>query len=240
MYGYGYNPYMMAMDPTYLLVIVGVILCMLAQARVKSTFATYSKVRSMGQMTGAQVARQILNYKGLYDVQVLHVSGSLTDHYDPVKRTVSLSDSVYSSMSVAAISVAAHECGHAIQHAKAYAPLKIRSALVPVANIGASVSWPLILIGIVMGGSSVLVNIGVWMFTIVVLFHLVTLPVEFDASKRGLGLLYDAGILYGEENRYAKAVLGAAALTYVASAASMALQLLRLLLITQRYRGRRD
>ena len=147
-----------------------------------------------------------------------------------------MSDSVYGSNSVAAVSVAAHECGHAIQHQENYAPLKIRAALVPVANFGAGISWPLIIIGILLGGSSLLINIGIWLFVAVVAFHLVTLPVELNASSRALKIMESSGILHGDENRYAKEVLGAAALTYVAGAASMILQLLRLLILTRGFR----
>lgn len=227
---------MMYFDPTYLLVIIGLILSMVASARVKSTFAKYSKVRTMNGATGLETAQRILHQAGIYDVQVVRVSGSLTDHYDPTTKTVRLSDTVYGQTSVSAVSVAAHECGHAIQDQKGYMPLRIRAALVPVTNFGASLSWPLIIIGILLGGIPVLINIGVWMFIAVVAFHFVTLPVEFNASSRGLRILEESGILHGEENNYAKKVLGAAALTYVASAAAMALQLLRLLMIANRYR----
>ena len=167
---------------------------------------------------------------------IARISGDLTDHYDPSSKTLRLSDSVYGSNSVAAVSVAAHECGHAIQHQENYAPLKIRAALVPVANFGAGISWPLIIIGILLGGSSLLINIGIWLFVAVVAFHLVTLPVELNASSRALKIMESSGILHGDENRYAKEVLGAAALTYVASAASMILQLLRLLILTRGFR----
>ena len=167
---------------------------------------------------------------------IARISGDLTDHYDPSSKTLRLSDSVYGSNSVAAVSVAAHECGHAIQHQENYAPLKIRAALVPVANFGAGISWPLIIIGILLGGSSLLINIGIWLFVAVVAFHLVTLPVELNASSRALKIMESSGILHGDENRYAKEVLGAAALTYVAGAASMILQLLRLLILTRSFR----
>ena len=167
---------------------------------------------------------------------IARISGDLTDHYDPSSKTLRLSDSVYGSNSVAAVSVAAHECGHAIQHQENYAPLKIRAALVPVANFGAGISWPLIIIGILLGGSSLLINIGIWLFVAVVAFHLVTLPVELNASSRALKIMESSGVLHGDENRYAKEVLGAAALTYVASAASMILQLLRLLILTRGFR----
>lgn len=228
--------YPMFFDPTYILVIIGVLLSLGASAKVKSTFARYSQVRSMSGMTGAQTAERILHQAGIYDVGIARISGDLTDHYDPTSKTLRLSDTVYGATSVAAISVAAHECGHAIQDQKNYAPLRIRAALVPVTNFGAAISWPLILIGIIMGGSQLLINIGIWLFVAVVAFHFVTLPVEFNASARALRIMDESGILHGDENRYAKSVLTAAALTYVASAASMVLQLLRLLILTRGYR----
>ena len=174
---------------------------------------------------------------GIYDVTIQHVSGELTDHYDPRNKTLNLSDSVYGSTSVAAVGVAAHECGHAIQHDRGYAALKFRSALAPVANIGANISWPLILVGLLLGGSGVLIRIGILMFSLAVLFQLVTLPVEFNASNRAMNLLSETGILYQEELAKTKKVLNAAALTYVAAAASSILQLLRLVLLYGRRRN---
>ena len=231
---YGYPFYF---DWTYFLVIIGVILSLWASARVKSSFARYSQVRSMRGLTGAQVAEQILHQSGIYDVTVTHIKGNLNDHYDPRNKTLALSDPVYGSTSIAALSVAAHECGHAIQHHTGYAPLNFRSKLVPVANLGSALSWPLILLGLVFGTGQTLISVGILLFCAVVLFHLVTLPVEFNASARGLGILQEQNLLYEDENRGAKKVLKAAALTYVASAAGMILQLLRLLLLT---RGRRN
>lgn len=233
MYGWYY-------DPTVILVFAGLILTMIASAGVKSTFAKYSRVRCMAGYTGAQAAQEVLNRSGIYDVRIERVAGELTDHYDPRSKVLRLSDSTYASDSVAAVCVAAHECGHAIQHQNNYVPLKIRGALVPIANFGAGISWPLIVIGILMGGSSLLINIGIWMFVAVVAFHLVTLPVEFNASSRALKIMESSGILHGDENRYAKEVLGAAALTYVAGAASMILQLLRLLILTGAFRRNDD
>ena len=189
-------------------------------------------------MTGAEAARQLLNSQGIYDVQIRQVAGSLTDHYDPRTKTVNLSESVYGSTSVAAIGVAAHECGHAMQDASEYVPLRLRGSMVPVVNIGAQLSWPMILIGVLVGGmGSPIVSLGILLFSLSVLFQLVTLPVEFNASARAVRLLDSTGILRGEEVGYTKQVLGAAALTYVASAAAQILQLLRLLILT---RGRRD
>lgn len=221
-------------DRTYILVLIGVVLCMLASSRVNSVFRKYDRVRSHTGMTGREAAERILRANGIYDVQVQHVSGRLTDHYDPRNKILRLSDSTYASASVAAIGVAAHECGHAVQHANGYLPLQIRGALVPVANFGATLAWPLILIGMFMNDqtAALLINGGILLFSGAVLFQLVTLPVEFNASNRAVRALANSGMLYEEEVRQTKAVLGAAALTYVASAASMILQLLRLLLIT--------
>ncbi len=220
-------------DNTYYLVVIGAIICMIASARVKSTYNKYSKYRSMSGMTGAQAAERILNSAGIYDVEIRHISGSLTDNYNPGNKTLNLSDSVYSSTSVAAVGVAAHECGHAIQHQKSYAPLAVRSAIVPVANIGSTLAWPLILIGLFFGRStgSFLISLGILCFSFAVLFQLVTLPVEFNASRRAMTLLETQGILGQEELKYTGKVLRAAALTYVAGAAAAILQLLRLVLL---------
>lgn len=225
-------------DPTYILVVIGAVICMIASARVKGTFNKYSQLRSMSGMNGAQVAQRVLQAAGIYDVQVRHVSGSLTDHYDPRTKTVNLSDPVYNATSVAALGVAAHECGHAIQHAKSYAPLSIRSALVPIANFGSMLAWPVILIGLLFytRSSGLIIDIGILLFSAAVLFQLVTLPVEFDASRRALVMLRTQGILADDELRYTRRVLKSAALTYVASAAAAILQLLRIILITN---GRR-
>ena len=191
----------------------------------------------MTGMTGAEAAQRLLNSQGIYDVTVRRVPGSLSDHYDPRTKTVNLSDDVYSSTSVAAIGVAAHECGHAIQHAVGYAPLNFRSALVPIANFGSQISWPLILIGILIGGfGSPIVQLGIILFSLAVLFQLVTLPVEFNASSRAVRLLDSTGILSGNEVDGTRRVLGAAALTYVAAAAGSILQLLRLIIL---FGGRR-
>ncbi|RHL29658.1 peptidase [Agathobacter rectalis] len=225
-------------DPTYILVVIGAVICMIASARVKGTFNKYSQLRSMSGMNGAQVAQRVLQAAGIYDVQVRHVSGSLTDHYDPRTKTVNLSDPVYNATSVAALGVAAHECGHAIQHAKSYAPLSIRSALVPIANFGSMLAWPVILIGLLFNtrSSGLIIDIGILLFSAAVLFQLVTLPVEFDASRRALVMLRTQGILSDDELKYTRKVLKSAALTYVASAAAAILQLLRIILITN---GRR-
>ena len=241
MYGYGmgygmrYGYY--GFDWTIVLVLIGALISLWAQGRVTSTFNKYSKVRSRTGMTGADAAMRLLRAQGIYDVSVRPVSGNLTDHYDPRTKVVNLSESVYYATSVAAIGVAAHECGHAMQHNEGYAPLNFRSALVPVVNFGSKLSWPLILLGVLFGGvGSTLCQVGILTFTLVVLFQLVTLPVEFNASKRAVKLLDSQGILAGDEVQGTKKVLGAAALTYVAAAASTILQLLRLIIL---YGGRR-
>ena len=229
-YGYGYG-----YDWTFLLIIIGVVISMAASAKMKTAFSRYSRVGSASGMSGAETAMRILQSQGLYDVQVRHVAGTLTDHYDPRNRTVNLSDAVYGSSSIAAVGVAAHECGHAVQHATGYSLLNLRTAMVPVVNLGSQLSWPMILIGVMFGGTS-LVNIGILLFTVCVAFQLVTLPVEYNASSRALKLLESNGILRDSEIGQTKTVLGAAALTYVAGAAGSILQLLRLMAI---FGGRR-
>ena len=221
-------------DPTYVLVLIGVVLSLLASARVKSTFNKYSRMHNSRGITGAQAAQQVLYSAGINDVRIERVAGNLTDHYDPRSKVLRLSDSVYGSTSVAAVGVAAHECGHAIQHAKGYAPLQFRNVLVPVANFGAQIAWPLILIGLVITSrsSSFLIDAGIIAFSLSVLFQIVTLPVEFNASNRAIRCIADTGMMYGDEIVAAKRVLGAAALTYVAGAAASILQLLRLILLT--------
>ena len=219
-------------DSTYILVLIGVVISMIASAKLNSTYQRYSSVRSMCGLTGAEVAPKLVNNQGIYDVTVRRVAGNLTDHYDPRTKTVNLSDSVYGSTSIAAIGVAAHECGHAMQDASDYSPLRIRAALVPAANLGSSLAWPLILIGLLLGGGgSTLAGIGILLFSLAVLFQLVTLPVEYNASHRAVTLLDSTGILSGQEVGQTRSVLSAAALTYVAAAAASILQLLRLLMI---------
>ena len=231
--------YPMYIDPTYILVLIGVIICMVASAKMNSTFNRYSRVRNHSGITGREAAEQILHRSGIYDVRVEHVSGNLTDHYDPKNKVLRLSDATYNSTSVAALGVAAHECGHAVQHATGYVPLKIRGSLVPVANFGSSIAWPLIIIGLFIGGnsSSLLINLGILAFSLAVLFQIVTLPVEFNASNRAVRILGSSGMLYEDEVKDTRKVLTAAALTYVAGATSAILQLLRIILLTG---GRRD
>ncbi len=225
-------------DWTYFLVLIGAAICMIASANVKSTYQRFSTQRSMTNMTGAQVAERLLRNAGLQDVRVGQVRGELSDHYNPATKMVNLSDSVYGSTSVAAIGVAAHECGHAIQHAKGYFPLKFRTWFVPVANFGSKLAWPLILIGLFINSQSsqMIINAGIFLFSFAVIFQLITLPVEFNASNRALRLLEEQGILSQQELPYTRKVLGAAALTYVASAAASILQLLRIIML---FGGRR-
>lgn len=234
-------PFYMYYDPTYILVLIGVILSLFASARVKSTFNKYSQMRNSRGMTGVQAAEQVLHGAGIYDVRIERVAGNLTDHYDPRSKVLRLSDTVYGQTSVAAVGVAAHECGHAIQHAKGYGPLKFRNTLVPVANLGAKIAWPLILIGLLINSESswFIMQAGIIAFSLAVLFQLVTLPVEFNASNRAIRVLADRGMMFGEEIVAAKKVLNAAALTYVAGAAASILQLLRLIILTGG-RRRRD
>lgn len=226
--------YPMYFDPTYVLVLIGVVICMIASAKMNSTFNKYSRVRSHSGMTGREAAETILRRAGIYDVRVERISGNLTDHYDPRGKVLRLSDATYGQTSVAAVGVAAHECGHAIQHQVGYAPLQIRGALVPAANFGSTIAWPLILLGLFFNSqmSQVLLNLGILAFSLAVLFQIVTLPVEFNASSRALKMLESTGILSHEENKGAKKVLTAAALTYVAALASSILQLLRLIILS--------
>ncbi|MBQ4529465.1 MAG: zinc metallopeptidase [Lachnospiraceae bacterium] len=232
-----FGGYFYYFDPTYILILIGVVLSLFASAKMKSTFAKYSKVRSYTGMTGAQAAERLLQAEGIYDVRVEHISGNLTDHYDPKGKVLRLSDTVYQSTSVAALGVAAHECGHAIQHKEGYAPLKIRGSMVPAVNIGAQISWPLIFVGIIFSSLDFLIQFGIILFSLTVLFQLVTLPVEFNASRRALAALERNHILQEVEIKSTRKVLTAAALTYVAAAAASILQLLRLLIL---FGGRRD
>lgn len=232
---YGYYGY----DWTMILVAAGAVLCMLASMHVNTTYTRYSRMAAACGLTGADVARLILERNGVTDVQVQHVSGNLTDHYDPSKQVVNLSDAVYGSRSVAALGVAAHECGHVMQHEEGYTPLQFRTALVPIANFGSNAGIWIVLLSLILGLSSTLTTIGIVLFSMGVLFQLVTLPVEFNASHRALVMLEQYGVLGTDENRKARAVLRAAALTYVAAAASSILQLLRLVLLSNR-RNRND
>lgn len=227
---------MLFYDATYILVLIGALLSMWASARVNTTYRKYAKVRSMSGLTGAEAARRILNGAGIYQVRIEHISGNLTDHYDPREKVLRLSDAVYGSSSVAAIGVAAHECGHAIQDDQSYAPLRFRGAFVPVANIGTKAALPIILLGLFFGSSGLLIEIGLLCFACGTLFQLITLPVEFNASARAVDILGNTHMLSGEELKHTRKVLSAAAMTYVAAAAASILSLLRLLLL---FGGRR-
>ena len=226
----------MYFDYTYILVIIGVIITMIASSKLKTTYAKYAKIPASSGMTGAQVAKRILEANGIYGVVVQEVSGNLTDHYDPSKKVVNLSHDIFAGTSIASLGVAAHECGHAIQDNIEYFPLRLRHALVPVANIGSTLAWPMIIFGIILGeGAKIggtLVTIGVLAYSLAVLFQIVTLPVEYNASDRAREQLYQLGIVTEEEKAGVKKVLSAAALTYVASAAAALLQLFRIILLT--------
>lgn len=230
-YGYGAPMYYYGFDPTYILVLIAAVFSLWASAKVHSTYNKYAQVRSMQGITAAEAAQRILYYAGLSDVCVEHVRGNLTDHYDPRSRVLRLSDSTYASTSVAAIGVAAHECGHAIQDKEGYMPLKLRSTLVPAANLGSHLGIPIIILGVILGSNQLLIHIGIWVFSLAVLFQFVTLPVEFNASTRAVRILEDRGILGEQEIPMCKKVLSAAAMTYVAAATASIMQLLRLVLL---------
>ncbi|MFD1899882.1 zinc metallopeptidase [Enterococcus termitis] len=218
-------------DPTYILVIAGLLISMAASAYVNTTFRKYDKVQSRNNITGTRAAQYILQTEHINDVGVQQISGDLTDNYNSGNKMLSLSEATAQSVSVAAIGVAAHECGHAVQDHKGYSPLKIRAAIVPIANIGSSLSFPIILIGVLLSWNQTLINVGIFAFSLALLFQLVTLPVEFNASRRALKILSDGNILTAEEVPMARKVLFAAALTYVAAALSTFLQLLRLVIL---------
>ncbi len=227
-YGYFY-------DWTYFLVLIGAVISMIASSKVKSTYAKYGKVGSHGGMTATEAARTILDNAGLRHVRIERIAGDLTDHYSPKEMILRLSDTTINSTSIAAIGVAAHECGHAIQHAEHYAPLSIRNAIVPVVNLGSKLSWPMILLGVLFGFTGFL-DLGILLFSLSLIFQLITLPVEFNASSRALQILDHSNMLYDEELRGAKKVLSAAAMTYVAAAIATLLSLLRLIIL---FGGRR-
>ena len=226
-----------------ILVLPAVILSLWASSNVNSTFQKYSKQASTRRMTGREAAERVLRANGIYDVRIEHISGNLNDHYDPKAKVIRLSDAVYDNISTAAIGVAAHEAGHAVQHAQNYAPVKIRTAIVPVTSIGAKIAMPLIIIGVIFASLgeifSTIALIGVAAFSVCVVFQLVTLPTEFNASRRALVAIEQCGILSSDELEGSKKVLRAAALTYVAALAVTLMQFLRLLLIVSGSRGRR-
>lgn len=219
---------------SYFLVIISFLVALLASFNVKHTYNKYSQVMSRRGYTADQIARMILDQNGLHNVQVERVSGNLTDHFDPNSNVIRLSDSVYGKSSVAAIGVAAHECGHAIQYAEEYSPMKVRAAIIPITNIGSTLAYPLVLLGIILGGIQPLITIGIWLFVAVVVFQLVTLPVEFNASGRALKTLEQSGYLDEDELGQSRSVLIAAALTYVAALFTAVAQLIRLIAISNR------
>lgn len=218
-------------DWTYILVLIGVVICLAASANVKAVMRKYSEVYNSTGLTGAEAARRILNNEGLYNVQIECLSSDDGDHYDPRTNTVRLSYGNFNGASVTAVGVAAHECGHAIQHAKGYTPLTIRSSMVPVVNIGSRLGIPIILLGVLLSYNETLIQIGILAFSLSLLFQLVTLPVEFNASRRAVAVIDQYGLMSVQENKGCRKVLFAAALTYVASVAASALQVLRLVLL---------
>ena len=223
-------------DYTYLiLVLPAMIIALFAQFRVKSAFSRYSQERCVSGLTGAETARRILELNGIYDIRIEHIAGDLTDHYSPNEKVIRLSDSVYNVQSIAAVGVAAHECGHAVQYAVGYAPIKLRNAIIPVTNIGSTLSFPILLVGLILNFQP-LVLVGIALFSIVTLFQLLTLPVEFDASRRALKTIDERGMLTPEEYTGAKKVLSAAAMTYVAALLTSLAQLLRLMILFGRRR----
>ena len=228
---YGYGTFYNFLDPTFLLVIAGLVISGLASAYVNSTFRKYDEFRSSKGVTGTQAAEYILRSQGITDVGVQQIAGNLTDNYNSGNKLLSLSEATAQSTSVAAIGVAAHECGHAVQDAKNYFPLKLRAAIVPVANIGSTLSFPLIMLGVIMSWNQTLINVGILAFSLALVFQLVSLPVEFDASRRALSILREGNMLAEDELAAARKVLMAAALTYVAAALATFLQLLRLVLL---------
>lgn len=229
---------MLYFDSTYLVVIPAIIFALIAQLMVKSSFNKYSKVKNEYGYTARDVARRILDDNGLHNVSIEHISGNLTDHFDPSSNVIRLSDTVYSSTSVAAIGVAAHEVGHAIQHAQGYSPIKIRQAIIPVTRIGSNLAVPLVIVGMIFSALEWLIPVGIFLYTGVVFFQAVTLPVEFNASSRALKTLESNNILQPGEIKMSRKVLTAAAMTYVAAMFSSLMSLLRLILIANRGRRR--
>lgn len=229
-YGFGF------FDPTMIILIPSIILAMYAQTKVRSTFTKYLRINGKKGYSGYQVARYILDNNGMRDVPVELTRGQLSDHYDPRRRVVRLSNDVYNGTSLASISVAAHETGHAIQHSNGYIPLSFRNAIFPIASFGSNAAWIFIIIGFIMTMPT-LVNLGILLFTAAVLFQVITLPVEFNASSRAMKLLDEGGFIVGDEYKHSKKVLNAAALTYVAATATAISQLIRLLLIRDRRRN---
>lgn len=217
-------------DVSMIILIPGLLLAMYAQAKVSSTYNRYKKVTSHSGYTGAQFARKMLNDNGLYDVTITQISGRMSDHYDPRANQVRLSAEVYNGTSIASLGIAAHEVGHAVQHATNYFPLTVRNLVVPVTNFSSSIYMLFIFIGIIMNSFS-MIQFGIMLFAVIVIFQVITLPVEFNASRRAIATLGGDGVLDAEELSGAKRVLGAAAMTYVAAMVTAVLQLLQLLMV---------
>lgn len=237
-----YNPYYfgsMYFDKTYFLVIIGVIISMIAQANIQKAFSKYSKIKSKKNITGYQAAKFILDTNSYNDISIKKIGGSLSDYFNPATKEVALSGDSFTDTSIASIAVAAHECGHVIQYKEGYAPLKIKSWLVPAVNFGSKLAFPVILLGIFLSQQKLL-DLGLILFSLALIFQLVTLPVEFDASRRAIRVIDESGMLHGEELEGARAMLRAAAFTYVAATLSTALQLLRLFLLYGNRNSRRD
>ncbi len=233
----GYFSYLYYYDWTYILLMIPcILLSLFAQLKVNSAFNKYSKIRNSRNMTGVQAAEYLLRANGVTGVQIEHVSGRLSDHFDPRTNIIRLSDEVYNSSSIAAVGIACHEAGHAVQHAEGYLPNKIRSAILPIANFGSKLSWILIFLGLISSMFQPLLYIGIVFFSASVLFTIATLPVEFNASSRALACIRDNNLLTDQEYKGAKSTLQAAAMTYVAAAATAVLQLLRLILLANRRR----
>lgn len=223
-------------DRTYVLVLIGLLISSLAQANIQRKFDKYKKIKTQKSITGFDAARYILSTNSYNDISIKKVGGSLSDYFNPINKEIALSETSMTDTSIASLAVAAHECGHVIQYKKGYIPLKIKSYIVPAVNLGSKLSFPMILLGIFLSMGK-LISIGIFLFSFVLIFQIITLPVEFDVSRRALKVLNESGMLVGVENDYAKDMLKAAALTYVAATISTALQFLRIWIL---FGNRRD
>jgi Zn-dependent membrane protease YugP len=232
-------PFYYRYDNTYLLVLLGLLISMLAQANIQKNFAKYSKVKTQKNVKGIDAVNYILTSHNYNDIKVKRVAGSLSDYFNPISKEIALSDTSLKDTSIAAVSVAAHECGHVIQYKEGYIPLKVKSRVVPVVNFGSRLSMPALLLGLIFS-EPLLIRIGIFLFSFMVIFQLITLPVEFDASRRALNILQESGMLVGQENEFARDMLKSAAYTYVAASIATALQFLRIFLLFGRGNNRRD
>lgn len=226
-------------DSTYFLIIIGIVISMIAQSNIQSKFSKYSKIKTQKDVRGIEVAQYILETNGYRDIKIKKIPGSLSDYFNPMTKEVALSQTSFNDTSIASVAVAAHECGHVIQYKEGFIPLKVKSWIAPVVNFGSKLSMPAIFLGIFLSIPQ-LINVGIFLFSFMLIFQLVTLPVEFDASRRALNVLENSGMLIGQENDYAQEMLKAAALTYVAAAISTALQFLRLFILFGRNNNRRN